>query len=211
MLHERRTHPRLIHLFEMLTVDDPGSPHLDGAVVLVMELAADALGNVLRGHAGRPLPDAPRLITEICEGLAHMHASGWVHGDLKPSNVLIMTDGSVRLADFGLATELEGTHGYLPPTGSTEYMPAERWSEPLGERGAAIRMTGGHLGLRRHRVPGAHGSPAVPRCHGPGSRRRGSRVRRRPTGAHALPDLVARVAGLRGRLPETGPPAAGVP
>ncbi|MGH8887343.1 MAG: protein kinase, partial [Egibacteraceae bacterium] len=61
-LHERLTHSRLIHLFETLTVDDPGSPHLDGAVVLVMELATDALGNVLRGHAGRPLPNAPRLI-----------------------------------------------------------------------------------------------------------------------------------------------------
>jgi serine/threonine protein kinase len=139
--YERLVHPRLIRLFETFTVDDPESPHLDGAVVLVMELAADSLGNVLSRHAGQPINDAPRIIAEICEGLAHMHASGWVHGDLKPNNVLIMADGSVRLADFGLATELEGTHGYLPPAGSSDYMPPERWNEPLSEHGMAIRTT----------------------------------------------------------------------
>lgn len=139
--YERLVHPRLIRLFETFTVDDPTCPHLDGAVVLVMELAADSLGNVLSRHGGQPMNDAPRVITEICEGLAHMHASGWVHGDLKPSNVLIMSDGSVRLADFGLATELEGTHGYLPPAGSSDYMPPERWNEPLSEHGTAIRTT----------------------------------------------------------------------
>lgn len=140
-LYGRLAHPRLLRLFEALTVDDPQRPQLDGAAVLVMELAADSLGNVLCRHAGQPIPDAPRVIAEICEGLAHMHTSGWVHGDLKPSNVVIMADGSVRLADFGLAAELEGTHGYLPPAGSTDYMPPERWSEPLSERGMAIRTT----------------------------------------------------------------------
>src|SRR5918998_411787 len=93
--YERLVHPRLIRLFETFAVDDPTCPHLDGAVVLVMELAADSLGNVLSRDTDRPIHDAPRVIAEICEGLAHMHASGWVHGDLKPSNVLIMADGSV--------------------------------------------------------------------------------------------------------------------
>ncbi|MEU5110877.1 protein kinase [Streptomyces longwoodensis] len=47
--------------------------------------------------------DGERILTEICEGLAHLHGLGWVHGDLKPDNVLLMADGSVRLSDFGLA------------------------------------------------------------------------------------------------------------
>jgi len=137
----RLVHDRIIRTFEVLIVDDPQRPALDGAAVLVMERAATSLAGLLRQRAG-PVPGAPTLIAQICDGLAHMHANGWVHGDLKPGNVLVMSDGTVRLADFGLATEVDGTHGYLPPVGSTDYMPPERWSEPLTERGTAVRTTG---------------------------------------------------------------------
>ncbi len=137
----RLAHDRIIRTFEVLIVDDPQRPALDGAAVLVMERAATSLAGLLQQRAG-PVPGAPTLIAQICDGLAHMHANGWVHGDLKPGNVLVMSDGTVRLADFGLATEVDGTHGYLPPVGSTDYMPPERWSEPLTQRGTAVRTTG---------------------------------------------------------------------
>lgn len=135
-LHSRLRHDRLIRLRETLVIDDAGNPELDGACVLVTDLAERSLADLIRGAA--PVPDAPRLIAEICEGVAHMHAEGWVHGDLKPNNVLVMADGSVRLADFGLATEIDGTHGYLPPMGSLDHVPPERWGEPLSERGHAV-------------------------------------------------------------------------
>ena len=91
----------------------------------------DALGDV------DPVP----VITAICEALVHIHARGWVHGDLKPSNVLLMADGSVRLADFGLARELEGTHAYAPRVGSSDFLPPEWWSERISERGIPVRPT----------------------------------------------------------------------
>jgi hypothetical protein len=87
------------------------------------------------------VPDAAGRIVEICEGLAHLHVNGWVHGDLKPSNILVMADGSARLADFGLAAELDGTHGYLPPVGSSDYLAPERWDEPLSEQGMPVRVS----------------------------------------------------------------------
>ncbi|MFI6799805.1 serine/threonine-protein kinase [Streptosporangium canum] len=135
-LHRSLRHSRLVGLRETLLVDDAGHPDLDGACVLVMELAERSLADLLR--SGTSVPDAPRLIIEMCEGLAHMHAEGWVHGDVKPSNVLMMKDGSIRLADFGLSTEIDGTHGYLPPVGSMDHVPPERWSEPLTDRGHAV-------------------------------------------------------------------------
>jgi serine/threonine protein kinase len=135
-------HPRLIRCFDVLTVDDPADPELDGAVVLVMELAECSLADLIRRAGGSAVPDAERLVEQLCQGLAHLHEQGWVHGDLKPGNVLVMADGSVRLADFGLTAEIEGTHAYLPPVGSSDYTPPERWTEQLSERGIAARASG---------------------------------------------------------------------
>ncbi|WP_239313207.1 protein kinase [Frankia sp. Cj3] len=139
-LYRRLSHPRLVRLFEALTVDDPEHGELDGATVLVMELAEESLDALLRRSDG-PAPDAARMIVEICEGTAFLHSQGWLHGDLKPANVLRMADGSTRLTDFGLATELEGTHGYLPPMGSSDYVPPERGEQLLTDRGSAVRTT----------------------------------------------------------------------
>ncbi len=166
-VHESLSHPRLIRTFQSLVVDDPARPRLDGAVVVVMERAADSLANLIHRRGTAPLENGPDLLEQICEGLAHMHGAGWVHGDLKPQNVLVMADGSVRLADFGLAAELDGTHAYLPPAGSPDYVPPERWTEGLGEHGTAVRTTADiwAFGVTAHQVlsgrmpfPGSTGS-----------------------------------------------------
>ncbi|MEV0979234.1 protein kinase [Streptomyces sp. NPDC049915] len=136
-LHRRLRHPRLIRLYETLTVDDPGRPELDGATVLVLEKAEGSLSALLTAS---PRPAAgPALLAQICEGLHQLHTAGWVHGDLKPANVLLMKDGTIRLADFNMAAELEGTHAYTPAFSTPDYTPPELlWTE-IGERGRRIR------------------------------------------------------------------------
>ncbi|MEU6145409.1 protein kinase [Streptomyces sp. NPDC047081] len=136
-LHRRLKQPRLIRMYDTLVVDDPARPDLDGATVLVLEKAERSLSALL---SGTPRPDAgPALLAQICEGLAQLHRAGWVHGDLKPANVLLMKDGSARLADFNMAAELEGTHAYTPAFSTPDYTPPELlWSE-IGERGRRIR------------------------------------------------------------------------
>lgn len=130
--------PRLIRLYEVLTVDDPGRPELDGATVLVLEEAAGSLEALLAD--GVP-PAGPDLLAQVCEGLDQLHRAGWVHGDLKPGNVLLMPDGTARLADFNMAAELEGTHAYSPAFATPDYTPPDLlWSE-VGERGMKIRPT----------------------------------------------------------------------
>ncbi|MFI8086249.1 protein kinase [Kitasatospora sp. NPDC086009] len=136
----RADHPNLIRTLAVLTVADPAHPGLDGALALVMERAERSLQDVLaaaRPHT--PVPDAERILAGVCAGLAHMHAAGWVHGDLKPGNILLMPDGTARLADFGLTAELEGTHAYAPPLGSPDHVPPEWWSQRTGARGVAVR------------------------------------------------------------------------
>ncbi|REH23061.1 MULTISPECIES: serine/threonine protein kinase [unclassified Streptomyces] len=136
-LLRRLRRPRLIRMYETLTVDDPAHPRLDGATVLVLERAEGSLSALL---AATPRPPAgPALLAQVCEGLHQLHRAGWVHGDLKPANVLLMADGSARLADFNMAAELEGTHAYTPAFSTPDYTPPELlWSE-IGERGRRIR------------------------------------------------------------------------
>ncbi|WP_405795528.1 protein kinase domain-containing protein [Streptomyces sp. NBC_01506] len=132
--------PRLIRMYEALTVsapESPESPELDGATVLVLERAEGSLDTLL---ARSPRPAAgPALLTQICEGLHQLHHAGWIHGDIKPGNVLLMADGTARLGDFNLAAELEGTHAYSPMFATSDYTPPELlWSE-ISERGRQTR------------------------------------------------------------------------
>ncbi|WP_203909956.1 protein kinase domain-containing protein [Rhizocola hellebori] len=139
--HDADHSSRLIRCHEIHEVDDAARPELDGSVVLVLDRAERSLADLIADQGGAPIPEAATVIEQICEGLDHLHRKGWVHGDLKPANVLVMADGSVRLADFGLAAKIEGTHGFMPPLVSSDYVPPERWTERLGARGLPVRTS----------------------------------------------------------------------
>lgn len=71
------------------------------------------------------LKDVERLMGEILDALAHAHAHGVVHRDMKPANLIVLADGKVKVADFGIArvekSELTqvgtvmGTPAYMSP------------------------------------------------------------------------------------------------
>ncbi|MEZ6186540.1 MAG: serine/threonine-protein kinase [Planctomycetota bacterium] len=109
----------------------------DQRVFLVMDLAQpEDLHQRLK--AG-PLPpaDARRLLADLAAGLAHVHALGLMHRDLKPQNVLFADDGRPLLSDFGLVrgaarTSLSVTGEIL---GTPAYMaPEQAIGEPVDER-----------------------------------------------------------------------------
>ncbi|OAR23359.1 serine/threonine protein kinase [Streptomyces sp. ERV7] len=154
-------HPRLVRLLDSLVLSAPDRPSLDGAIVLVMERARCTLRELLASSVTEA--EGARLVTGICEGLDHLHHSGWIHADLKPENILIGRDGEVRLADFGFAIELTGTHGWTAPMGTLDYLPPERWREPLAERGIQMRPSADiwALGIIIHEVF-AHGASPFP-------------------------------------------------
>ncbi|KAI0148786.1 hypothetical protein GGR57DRAFT_504903 [Xylariaceae sp. FL1272] len=65
-----------------------------------------------------------KIMLEVCMGLKHIHAAGIVHRDMKPANILVTFDGTLKIGDFGLATglcaddlglEMEGDRTYIAP------------------------------------------------------------------------------------------------
>ncbi|WP_305783167.1 protein kinase domain-containing protein [Symbioplanes lichenis] len=138
--HRHLAHPFLLAIHGSWVVDDPASPGIDGATVLATELALESAADALAAGTGG-LAGATRILAEVTAGLAYLHEAGWVHGDLKPSNVLLMADGSARLGDFGLSAELIGTHALLPPAGTMDFVPPERWAEELRDGSVPVRQT----------------------------------------------------------------------
>jgi hypothetical protein len=65
----------------------------------------------------------------VCNALQYAHASGVVHGDLRPANILLTTDGGIKVSDFGIARAAFATRD-LDTTGtilgSVQYMPPEQ-------------------------------------------------------------------------------------
>jgi serine/threonine-protein kinase len=96
----RLSHPNAVAVFDQGAQDTPAGR----VVFLVMELVqGSTLRDVLR-QRGRLRPDeAVSLLEPVLAALAAAHRAGLVHRDVKPENVLVAGDGTVKVADFGLA------------------------------------------------------------------------------------------------------------
>jgi len=81
-------------------------------------------------HA-RPIPIAEALAigAQICDGLDWLHRHHIIHADVKPGNILLCQDGSIRIIDFGIArwakTRPKNRGGFPQHVGTPEYMPPE--------------------------------------------------------------------------------------
>ena len=92
---------------------------VDGFPVLIMEYVAG--GNLVQKLA-KPLSNKRviRLAQELESALSYLHRSGLVHGDIKPSNILLDHHGRAKLCDFGVAQPVglpleRGSSFYSPP------------------------------------------------------------------------------------------------
>jgi serine/threonine protein kinase len=87
-------HPNIATAFD---ADEASGSHF-----LVMEyIAGETLADIVK-RGPLPVVDACRAIRDAARGLAHAHAAGLIHRDVKPSNLIRTLDGTTKVLDFGL-------------------------------------------------------------------------------------------------------------
>jgi serine/threonine protein kinase len=97
----RLQHPNIITVYEL--GEDRGMPFI------AMELLSGTdLDGLVRSGEPLMLQEKLDLVIQVCRGLAYAHDHRIVHRDVKPSNVRVLEDGSVKIMDFGIA-KLGGT------------------------------------------------------------------------------------------------------
>ena len=114
------SHSNLVSVFDIHEEEE--------SVLLVMEYVdGETLGDLLARGPIEP-SRAVKIVKAVAEALDHAHAAGIVHRDIKPGNVLLGRDGSVKLADLGIAKAVERTDLTQTDTvlGTPAYMAPEQ-------------------------------------------------------------------------------------
>ena len=118
------SHPNLVPVLDAsVTGSSPYlvMPRLEGPTMA--ELMAQQI---------KPLPVALWLARQTAQGLSALHSVGWIHGDVKPENIIVGSNGHVTVIDLGFATKIHtasrnqfrGTPEYAAPEMLTENMAA---------------------------------------------------------------------------------------
>ena len=183
-----------LHHPHILPLHDSGE--VDGLLFYVMPyVEGESLRQRLAREGALPLEDALRIAREVAGALAHAHARGVIHRDVKPENILLH-DGGALVADFGVARALHDTQGPGTPltsdglvVGTAAYAsPEQAAGGDLDARGdvyslgcVLFEMLAGappfvapspQVVLALHRTAPPHGAPRGARGRAP--RRRGA-------------------------------------
>jgi serine/threonine-protein kinase len=124
----RLTHPHILMLID--------SGEADGYLFYVMPFVdGEALSDRLKREGKLPLREAIRIIDQVASALSHAHASGVIHRDVKPANILLSGDQAI-VADFGIARAVESAGGTkLTGTGMAVGTPAYMSPEQAFDHG----------------------------------------------------------------------------
>lgn len=108
----RLSHPNIIKLKEVVRENNE--------LFFIFEYMEYNLYQIMKEHQ-RPFSEEEirNFLTQVLQGLAHMHRNGYFHRDLKPENLLVTND-VIKIADFGLVREVSS----VPPY--TDYV-STRW------------------------------------------------------------------------------------
>ncbi|MBE6956373.1 MAG: Stk1 family PASTA domain-containing Ser/Thr kinase [Ruminococcaceae bacterium] len=116
------SHPNIVAVYDVNRSDD--------LEYIVMELIDGISLKQYMQKKGNKLNwrEALHFITQIVKGLGHAHSRGIIHRDIKPHNIMVLRDGSVKVADFGIARLASAGHSTLTQEtlGSVHYISPEQ-------------------------------------------------------------------------------------
>jgi serine/threonine protein kinase/TPR repeat protein len=111
-------HPNIVVIYEL-------GKEGDTPFIAMQFLEGESLEKLLERRATFPLSQKIGFIVYVCRALEYAHTRGVVHRDIKPGNVMVTADGTVKVVDFGIARLVDtgrtrvgmmlGTLGYMSP------------------------------------------------------------------------------------------------
>jgi len=152
-------HPHLVRIDQVWSIS--------GFVVFSMEMAEGSLMDLLYAYhdeTGGPIPPVPvcRYMAQAAEAIDFLNARhhlvdgarlGFQHGDIKPSNILVFGNNTVKLADFGLAVPMTMSRVNRTPCGTVTYAAAEVFQGWLTDRSDQYSLAVSYCLLRGGRMP----------------------------------------------------------
>lgn len=116
------SHPNILAVYDV--------SHSDELNYIVMELLDGITLKQYMQKKGQPLNwrEALHFITQIMKALSHAHSRGIIHRDIKPQNIMVLRDGSIRVTDFGIARLTSSAQSTLTQEalGSVHYISPEQ-------------------------------------------------------------------------------------
>jgi len=114
-------HPNVVNIYDIGEFEQGGVKQPFFVMPLLPGVTLDRL--IKEGNPRLSVPGTLEIIGQACRGLHAAHELGLVHRDVKPSNIFVMDDNSVKIIDFGIArqaaadakTTVRGTLYYLAP------------------------------------------------------------------------------------------------
>ena len=119
------SHPNIVSIYDVSRSEDTAEPDY-----IVMELIDGiTLKQYMQKKGGRlNWKESLHFITQIMKGLSHAHGRGIIHRDIKPHNIMVLRDGSVKVADFGIARLISSAQSTMTQEalGSVHYISPEQ-------------------------------------------------------------------------------------